>query len=95
LNVDEQAEEVDVMPTCFMPEGTPGLNVSHFLELLARSPETAGYSLSGVTGVKRLPDGGRAQRSNGVIGTYVVAEDKEYWLLLAPESQWPPHWFGT
>jgi len=95
FQVDEAAGEIDVMPSIFMPPGTSGITFAYCLELMARSPQFADFSLSGITGVKILADGGRAQRSNGIIGSYVLSVDKEYWLLLAPEAQWPAHWFGT
>jgi hypothetical protein len=95
LKVDEDANEIDIMPTSFMPPGTPAITLSDCLALLSRSTALAEFSLSGVTGVKTLADGGRAQRSSGIIGSYVLAADEEYWLLLSPESQWPAHWFGA
>jgi hypothetical protein len=95
FQVDEGAEEIDIMPTCFMAEGAIGLRVSQLASLITEMPNLADFQLSGIVGVKHLADGGRAQRSDGIIGSYILSEDKEYWLLLAPESQWSPHWFGT
>ena len=95
FQIDENAEEIDIMPTCFMAEGSVGLTVSCLSSLISEMPNVSDFQLSGIVGVKHLADGGRAQRSNGIIGSYVRSEEKEYWLLIAPELQWPSHWFGT
>jgi hypothetical protein len=95
FQIDVSAEEIDILPTCFMTEGTLGLKLYELLAIIEASPELADFQLSGVTGVKHLADGGRAQRSNAIVGSYLQPESQEYWLLLAPESQWPPHWFVT
>lgn len=50
--------------------------------------------LTGVIGFKQLEDGSTAQRTYGIVGTYVLAVDRQIWLLLGPEDQWPEQWFG-
>jgi hypothetical protein len=92
--VDPSGGEVDVLPTGFMDVPGPCLTVADFRRLVSEQPEVAGFTLTGVTGLKRLADGGRALRSEQVLGTNVLAEQAEIWLLLYPEEQWPPHWFG-
>jgi hypothetical protein len=93
LQVDLSGEEVDILPVCFMdPEG-PALRVADFRSLAWTSPELGSYMLTGVIGFKQLEDGSTAQRTCGIVGTYVLAEDRQIWLLLRPEDQWPEEWF--
>ena len=76
---------------------SPGacLTVADFRRLVLEQPEVADFTLTGATGLKRLADGGRALRTQQALGTYVMAEQAEIWLLLYPEEQWPQHWFGA
>jgi hypothetical protein len=53
-----------------------------------------GYMLTGVNGFKQLEDGSTAQRTYDIVGTYVLAVDRQICLLLGPEDQWPEQWFG-
>jgi len=70
------------------------LTIASFRQLVAEQPEVADFTVTGVTGFKRLADGGNAQRTQQALGTYVPEGQREIWLLLHPESQWPSHWFG-
>jgi hypothetical protein len=92
--VDPSGGEVDVLPTGFMELPGACLTVADFRRLVSEQPEVAEFTLTGVTGLKRLADGGRALRTEQVLGTNVLAEQGEIWLLLYPKAQWPPHWFG-
>jgi hypothetical protein len=71
------------------------LTIADVRSKLAEQPGLGDFALSGVIGFKRLADGGNAQRTNPIIGTYILAEQGQIWLLLYPERQWPEHWFGT
>jgi len=93
--VDPSGGEVDVLPTRFMDAPGACLTVADFRRLVSEQPEVAEFTLTGVTGLKRLADGGRALRTEQVLGTNVLAEQAEIWLLLYPEEQWPQHWFGA
>lgn len=89
LQVDASAGEIDVLPSRFMdPEGEC-VTMAVVRRLVVDQPGIADYTLTGVIGFKRLADGGNAQRTNPIIGTYVQAEDQEIWLLLHPQEQWP------
>lgn len=94
FQIDVSAGEVDVMPTRFMDPIGACVTISDVRRLVAEQPEIADFALSGVIGFKRLADGGNAQRMDPIIGTYVLAESRQIWLLLSPEEQWPAHWFA-
>lgn len=95
LQIDPSAEEIDILPTNFM--GTPGpcLTVTDLRRKIESQPELGDFALTAVTGFKRLTDGGSAQRTDPIIGTYTLAEQSQIWLLLYPEQQWPEHWFDA
>ena len=93
--VDPSGREVDVLSTGFMDASGPCLTVADFRRLVSEQPEVEEFTLTAVTGLKRLADSGRALRTEQVLGTYVLAEQAEIWLLLYPEAQWPQHWFGA
>jgi hypothetical protein len=93
--IDPSGGEVDILPTAFMDSPGPCLTVTDFRRLVESSPEAAEFTVTGVTGFKRLADGGAALRTEQAMGTYVLAEQAEIWLLLYPKEQWPHHWFGA
>jgi hypothetical protein len=95
LQVDPSALEIDVLPARFMEPTGQCLTIADVRNKLAEQPEIADFALTGVIGFKRLADGGNAQRTNPIIGTYTLAEQGQIWLLLHPERQWPDHWFGA
>jgi hypothetical protein len=95
LQVDPSAEEIDILPTNFMEPSGPCLTVTDVRRHLELKPELGDFALTGVTGFKRLADGGNAQRTDPIIGTYTLAEQGQILLLLHPEQQWPEHWFGA
>jgi hypothetical protein len=95
LQVDPSAEEIDILPTNFMDPAGPCLTVADVRRKLESQPELGDFALTGVTGFKRLADGGNAQRTDPIIGTYTLAEQGQILLLLHPEQQWPEHWFGA
>jgi hypothetical protein len=95
LQVDPSAEEIDILPTHFMEPSGPCLTVTDIRRKVETQPELGDFALTGVIGFKRLADGGNAQRTNPIIGTYTLAEQSQIWLLLYPEQQWPGHWFGA
>ena len=93
--VDPSGGEVDILPTRYMDSPGPCLTVAAFRQLVAEQPEVADFTVTAVTGFKLLADGGNAQRTEQAMGTNVLAEQGEIWLLLYPERQWPAHWFGA
>jgi hypothetical protein len=95
LQVDPSAEEIDILPTHFMEPSGPCLTVTDIRRKVETQPELGDFALTGVIGFKHLADGGNAQRTNPIIGTYTLAEQSQIWLLLYPEQQWPGHWFGA
>ena len=95
LQVDLSAEEIDILPTHFMEPSGPCLTVTDIRRKVESQPGLGDFALTGVVGFKRLADGGNAQRTNPIIGTYTLAEQSQLWLLLYPEQQWPEHWFGA
>jgi hypothetical protein len=95
LQIDPSAKEIDILPTHFMEPSGSCLTVADFRSKIESQPELADFALTGVIGFKRLADGGNAQRTNPIIGTYILAEQSQIWLLLYPEQQWPEHWFGA
>jgi hypothetical protein len=95
LQVDPSAEEIDILPTHFMEPSGPCLTVTDIRRKIESHPELGDFALTGVIGFKRLADGGNAQRTNPIIGTYTLAAQSQIWLLLYPEQQWPEHWFGA
>jgi hypothetical protein len=95
LQVDPSAEEIDILPSHFMEPSGPCLTVTDIRRKIESQPELGDFDLTGVIGFKRLADGGNAQRTNPIIGTYTLAEQNQIWLLLYPEQLWPEHWFGA
>ena len=93
--VDPSSGEVDILPTNYMDPPGACLTVADFRELVAAHPEVADFTVTAVTGLKRLADGGSAQRTEQALGTYTLADQSEIWLLLYPQEQWPQHWFGA
>lgn len=47
-----------------------------------------------VIGFKRLEDGSTAQRTCGIVGPDVLAEDRRSGSCLGAEDQWTEQWFG-
>ncbi|WP_130621062.1 hypothetical protein [Dyella amyloliquefaciens] len=92
--VDLSGGEVDILPTSYMEPRGPCLTIANFRQLVAEQPEVAGFTVTGVTGFKRLADGGNAQLTEQALGTYVPSDQGEIWLLLHPKSQWPADWLG-
>ena len=93
LQIDASAQEVDILPTSFLKSSDRCLTVADVRAKLVETPEIADFTLAGVVGFKVLSDGGNAQKTNPIIGSYVPAEQGEIWLLLYPQSQWPSAWF--
>ena len=91
--VDPSGGEVDILPTGFMDVPGACLTVADFRRLVSEQPEAVEFTVTGVTGLKRLADGGAALRTEQALGTYVLADQGEIWLLLHPLDQWPQHWF--
>lgn len=95
LQIDDANGEIDILPLRFM-EGSPAcLTVADVLAMLQERPEIGGFSLTGIEGFKELSDGGSAQKTLPVIGTYSLVEDGEIWLLLYPKEQWSQALFGS
>ena len=95
LQIDPSAEEIDILPTHFMETAGPCLTVADFRSKIEFQPELGDFALTGVIDLKRLAEGGNAQRTNPIISTYTLAGQGQIWLLLYPEQQWPEHWFGA
>lgn len=93
--VDPSGEEIDILPTKYMEPPGPCLTIAAFRQLVAEQPAVAEFTVTTVTGFKLLADGGNAQSTEQALGTNVLAEQGEIWLLLYPKHQWPAHWFGA
>jgi hypothetical protein len=93
--VDLSGGEIDILPTRFMDPPGPCLTVAAFRQLALEQPDVVDFTLTAVTRFKRLGDGGNVQKTDQAMGTNVLAQEGEIWLLLYPESQWPAHWFGA
>jgi hypothetical protein len=93
--IDPSGGEVDLLPVEFMDEPGRCLTVAAVQHLVSGKPEAAEFVLTGATGMIALPDGSTALRTAQALGTYVLADRSEIWLLLYPEQQWPRDWFGT
>jgi hypothetical protein len=95
FQVDDSAGEIDVLPVQYMDAPPACLTVADVIAMLSEHPAMGGYQLTGVDGFKTLADGGNAQKTLPIIGTYALAADCEIWLLQDPKRQWPQHWFGA
>lgn len=95
LQIDPSAQEIDMLPSHLAEPLGKCLTMADIRRKLSERPELGDYALTGVISYKRLADGGNAQRTNPIIGTYTLAEDGQIWLLMYPEHQWPGHWFGN
>ena len=56
--VDPSGCEVDILPTGFMDPPGQCLTIADFRQLVAEQPEVADFTVTAVTGFKRLADGG-------------------------------------
>ena len=95
LQIDDATDEIDILPVRFMDTPQACLTIADVISALAERPEIASFSLTGVDGFKELANGGHAQMTLPIIGTYTLADDNEIWLLQYPQEQWPQHWFAA
>lgn len=93
LQIDESAEEIDILPVCFLDSQKPCLIISDVLHQLSDRPELGDFALSAIDRLKDLSDGGTVISTLPVIGTYIPPDGSEIWLLQYPEEQWPDEWF--
>lgn len=93
IQIDPSSGEVDVLPTAYMDDPGPCLCIADFRRLVSEQPDVAGFALTGVTRYKQLADGGRVSLTQQALGTHILPEQGEIWLLLYPEEHWPRQWF--